>query len=155
MCFKEATYTEIEMQNPHHEAAAAVASKTIYSTASAANLHGVSVEENRDTYSSVIDTKQAPTYFTLGHPTETLSPTADGGVQDPGNDSTPLYHTVNQHWAQPATLQKECAIVAYIPAAYPEETILCVEFYMFKKPQTTPPKKKKFCLFCLLWKNSE
>lgn len=92
----ETAYTEVEMEHHHHEAAPGTASKTIYTTAGAADSHDDHVEENGgDAYSSVREPEQAPTYSTVGHPAG--PPAAAAAAQDPDSNSTPLYHTVGQH----------------------------------------------------------
>lgn len=92
MFLKETAYTEVEMRH-HHQDAPGTASKTIYTTAGAADSRDDLAEENGgDTYSIVREPEQAPTYSTVDHP---AGPAA---AEDPADgNSTPLYHTVGQH----------------------------------------------------------
>lgn len=94
---KEAAYEEIE-EHPH-KAGSGTAMKTIYVTAGfpshpSAESHDHS-DTTSDTCTTVMEKDQQPTYSTVGHPAP---------PEDASNGSTPLYYTVNKHWAKHASV---------------------------------------------------
>lgn len=89
LTLKETTYyTQVEMQQPHPQAAPGTASDTLYAMAGPADdLLSAHKEGNNDGGS-----EEPPTYSTVDHPAgPPAAPTA------PPGDSPTLYHTVGQH----------------------------------------------------------
>lgn len=104
---KEAAYEEIEVHPP--KAGSGTELKTIYITAgfpphASAESHDHS-DANSVTCSTAKEKDQQPTYSTVGHPR--------APPEDASNGSTPLYYTVNKHWAKQASVNVHSYILRF------------------------------------------